>query len=90
MNSEKSTEAQKYVNGMLPCPFCGSNQVEYEKYNFQEGMYQDSSEGACRCQDCGAMGGSVLIIHKYCGGVAEVNPSDECEAIRLWNKRTGE
>jgi len=73
---------------MLPCPFCGCEDIEYETYNFQESMYQDTSEGACTCQNCGAKGGSVSILHKYDKG-RDVTPNYEDEAIALWNARHG-
>lgn len=73
---------------MLPCPFCGCEDVKFETYNFQEHMYQDTSEGACTCQNCGAKGGSVSIAHKYDNG-RDVTPNYENEAIALWNARHG-
>ena len=51
-------------------------------------MYQDTSQGACTCQNCGARGCSVYIAHKYNYG-RDVTPNYEDEAIVLWNTRHG-
>lgn len=73
---------------MLPCPFCGCENIEYETYDFQECMYQDTSSGACTCQNCGAKGGSITVLHKYDNG-RDVTSNYEDEAIALWNARHG-
>ena len=73
---------------LLPCPFCNCTDIEYEMYNFQESVYQDTSEGACVCQNCKAKGGNVIVSHKYNNG-KDVTPSYEDEARVLWNTRAG-
>ena len=88
MSTEKlDTEQPCTIDSvMLPCPFCGGTDIEYELSGFHETVYQDTSEGACVCQNCGAKGASVVILHKYENGV-DITPSSEKEAISLWNNR---
>ena len=71
---------------MKPCPFCGCTDIKYETYNFKESCKQDTSEGPCTCQQCGAKGGCVTVMHEYKQGT-DVTPSYEAEAISLWNAR---
>lgn len=73
---------------ILPCPFCGSENIEFGTFNYKESMYQDTYDSAIQCNDCEAKGGGVGINIKYHNG-RDITDYDtyKKEAIELWNRR---
>ena len=71
-------ETKQVVNKIeiLPCPFCGSDNVQ--PIHVEGNWGYSASQDYVRCLDCNALGGK--ITDSNCGNHME-------EAINKWNKR---
>lgn len=69
---------------LLPCPFCGSDKIDFKA---REGQYRGSPsfQGHAECWDCGATGPSTCW---YVGGTAGGAADKAREMANDWNTRT--
>lgn len=65
----------------LPCPFCGSTQINTEEGSTFRWM-------VAYCEECGAQSGEVRTQTIGEGTREEWQDRGRADAIREWNKRT--